>query len=225
MTTQTDSQILERLLADESSMDDTPLRGEEVLEELNTATSIDSCEPMSADKPPVRELLDIDRSYQCYEQIRDGEEVKTVRALHPGDFLAVKMKRKGLLWNYTIVTEVCEDIIYAVCLCTPHLDPEKLKFVSDHSTAWKCFKDIFHSSPHELKVWEVPIQWHDVLKVLRYAHLSCEDIVEEARKELGESYSWKLRAKITEKIKFKLTQFIDGLKIDIDEKLSLKRFT
>ena len=85
----------------------------------------------------------------------------------------------------------------------PDQDPKKVKFTSDYSTIWQCLKAPFHSPIRELMVWEVSLSWQEVYSMLRYDHLSCGDIIEAARKELGSSYSWQLRKKIVEKVKFR----------------------
>ncbi len=120
------------------------------------------------------------------------------------------------------MTEIIGDIIYGVCLCSPNGgDHEKVDFVSNYSTSFQGLVDSVQSSPEGLKVWEVPLQWSAVHKVHRYDHLSCTDIVEEARKEIGNEYPWNIGKKIAEKVKFRLTKFTDDICIDMDEKLSV----
>ena len=215
---------------------DAPLanfRPEELLEELNSANSTaDIIEgtgthesgPGVLDRPPVKELLDVQRSYQCYKKLRDETEIKNARELRPGDFIAVKIRRVNPWWNYLIVTEVIGDVIYGVCLCTPNGDDhEKVNFVSNYSTSFQgLVSDSMQSSPEGLKVWEVPLQWSTIHKVHRYDHLSCTDIIDEARKEIGNEYPWDIGKKIAEKVKFRLTKCADEICIDMDEKLSLK---
>lgn len=208
------------------------LEPEELLEELNSAnstadiiedTGIHDSGPRVLDRPPVIELLDVQRSYECYKKLRDEKDIKNARELRPGDFIAVKMKRFNPWWNYLIVTEVTGDIIYGVCLCTPSGDDHgKIDFVSNYSTSFQGLVDSLQSSPEGLKVWEVPLQWSTIHKVHRYDHLSCTNIVEEARKEIGNEYPWDMGKKIAEKVKFRLTKCADGISIDMDEKLSLK---
>ena len=142
------------------------------------------------------ELLDVQRSYECYKKLKDETEIKNVRELHPGDFIAVKTKRLNPWWNYLIVTEVIGDVIYGVCLCMPHGDnQEKVDFVSNYSTSIQGLVDSVQSSPEGLKVWEVPLQWSTIHEVCRYDHLSCTDIVDEARKEIGNEYPWDIGEK------------------------------
>ena len=135
-------------------------------------------------------------------KLTNEKEIKNVRELHPGDFIAVKMKRLNPWWNYLIVTEVIGDVIYGVCLCTPNGDDhERVDFVSNYSTSFKGLAESIQS-PKDLKVWEVPLHWSNVHEVLRYDHLSCTDIVDEARKEIGNEYPWDIGKKIAEKVKF-----------------------
>ena len=51
---------------------------------------------LSKGKPPVMELLDVERSHQCYEMLKDGKDIKSLQELHPGDFLAVRINRSSL---------------------------------------------------------------------------------------------------------------------------------
>ena len=231
---QTDTEIANEFIGGLESLlpeNDAPVSPEELLEALNSANSTaDIIENTGTresglgmlDRPPVIELLDVHRSYECYKKLKDETEIKNVRELHPGDFIAVKMKRLNSWWNYLIVTEVIGDVIYGVCLCTPHGDDqEKVDFVSNYSTSFQGLVDSVQSSPEGLKVWEVPLQWSTIHKVRRYDHLSCTDIVDEARKEIGNEYPWDIGKKIAEKVKFRLTKCADEICIDMDEKLSL----
>ena len=228
---QTDTEIAAELFESLQPENDAPLANlspEELVEELNSANSTaDIIEgtgthesgPGLLDRPPVIELLDVHRSFDCYKKLRDETEIKHVSKLRPGDFIAVKMKRSNPWWNYHIVTDVDGDIVYGVCLCTPNGDDhEKVNFVSHYSTSFQGLVDSVQSSPEGLKVWEVPLQWSTIHKVHRYDHLSCTDIVEEARKEIGNEYPWNIGKKIAEKVKFQLHNFMC---IDIDKKVSV----
>ncbi len=104
---QTDTEIATELFeslqsdhGNDALLDD--LRPEELVEELNSANSTaDIIEgtgthgsgSVTLDRPPVIELLDIHRSYDCYKKLKDETKIKNVRELHPGDFIAVKVKR------------------------------------------------------------------------------------------------------------------------------------
>ena len=208
--TVTDRVIAEHFFTEQVGMqssaeDDTPIRLESFVEDLNGANSKDGTLEDGILGINVKELLDFQRKYDCHKQLKGGKEIESIQELRPGDYLAVKTKSSRLWWNYMIVVEVIQEVIYAVCLCAPHQDLATADLVSDYSTSWQRLQDPFKTSLPQLKIWEIPLRWCEVRNMIRYDHLSCTDIIEEARKELGTTCSWKLHEKILEKATFRLT--------------------
>ena len=170
-------------------------------------------------KLTLQDLLGVRRVYRWYKN-GNGTEIRCPTELRAGDHIAVKTKRSRLWWNHMIVTDVYYDGFDVICPCKPALEQENVKLESDYFS----LKDLTHyfrldHRQSEMKVWEFPMSWDSVRKVVRFDHddqgsSGREKIVQRAREKLESGELWDLYNKTAEEF---VSEMVTGRSDDIDD--------
>lgn len=186
-------------------------------------------------KVTLEDILSVRKAFGWFSNAGATEAIKFPTKLCPtnlcpGDHIAVKTKRSRIWWNHMIVTDVYPDGsgFDVICPCMPQntlscSSPQDVKLESDLFSV----KDIKHyfTMGHrqcEMQIWEFPMTWNSVRKVVRFNHndnkkFSPEQIVERAREQVRSDVTWNLYNDSSEQL---VAKIIDD---DIDQNQKMAR--